>query len=538
MVGRGNLLFDVSLTNAGSPYHNYAPAGYKDADFHALILAGAGGDVTLTGLKSDGPVKMVVLSNFGGTSNNLIIKDQDAGSSPGNRFYTGTSADLTIDEGDLARFVHTDLGGALPGGDAYWVLSEIWSGWQAGNALWAQSDDPGALISGYWHRMAAPASSMPGRGASGGFRMLADAEIQHLLRANEADVLTDTPSRTFTWGNYTGGGTDSQWRQAYMLILNATGSGPLYISGFKAEYADSEFVHKKTIFNLNSIYPVVLLLNHTHSNADNRIRGGQGSSDAEVHFVIPPYSCATILYSPKSGHRKWHILNNPSRLLHQTTGITAGTYSPWPNSQPNLSDWIRCRSIDIQNSSAGDAIFSGLIWDDDPPATTGELNVEPQKVIRNSRNSNGDLVLKHGSGSVTSSQRIYSPRGVDERLRPGEAGILSRNKGQDFWEFSRVDPGNAEQTLTDGATITYDVTGNRVLDWTNPVAGQRGVIRVIQDGTPPRTLTYSRASVAADVDFAGAVAPVLTNAVGAVDVLEWYDDGSKVHLRAFSLDSK
>lgn len=106
----------------------------------------------------------------------------------------------------------------------------------------------------------------------------------------------------------------------------------------------------------------------------------------------------------------------------------------------------------------------------------------------------------------------------------------------------------AEQTLTDAATVIYDVSagrnakvtlgGNRILNITNTVAGQRGVVRIIQDGTPPRTLTYQRGGVAGDVDFAGGVAPTLTNAAAAVDVLEWYDDGAKLHLKAYSLDSK
>jgi hypothetical protein len=106
----------------------------------------------------------------------------------------------------------------------------------------------------------------------------------------------------------------------------------------------------------------------------------------------------------------------------------------------------------------------------------------------------------------------------------------------------------AEHTLTDEATITNNVslgrnakvtiTANRILNFTNTVAGQRGILRVIQDGIGSHTLTFQRATVAADVHYPGGTPPTLTTAGNAVDVLEWYDDGAAIHLRTYSLDSK
>ncbi len=105
--------------------------------------------------------------------------------------------------------------------------------------------------------------------------------------------------------------------------------------------------------------------------------------------------------------------------------------------------------------------------------------------------------------------------------------------------------GAAEVTLTDQATIDYDVSagknavvtlaGNRVLDFTNVLAGQRGVIQVIQSGGS-NTLTYSLESVAGDVDFAGGSAPTLSAGAGDVDLLEWYCTGPKIILKALALD--
>lgn len=80
-------------------------------------------------------------------------------------------------------------------------------------------------------------------------------------------------------------------------------------------------------------------------------------------------------------------------------------------------------------------------------------------------------------------------------------------------------------TLTDGATITPDfgafnnftvtLGGNRTLaNPTNLVAGQSGVIYIVQDGTGSRTLSFG-----GYWKFPGATAPTLTTTASAVDVL-------------------
>jgi citrate lyase gamma subunit len=83
-------------------------------------------------------------------------------------------------------------------------------------------------------------------------------------------------------------------------------------------------------------------------------------------------------------------------------------------------------------------------------------------------------------------------------------------------------------TLTDAATIDVDLSlgnqfqvtlaGNRTLDEpTNIVAGQSGVIRVIQDNTGSRTLAYD-----AIYKFPGGTAPTLTTTADAVDLLAYH----------------
>lgn len=86
----------------------------------------------------------------------------------------------------------------------------------------------------------------------------------------------------------------------------------------------------------------------------------------------------------------------------------------------------------------------------------------------------------------------------------------------------------AEVTLTDAASIAWDMNsgfdfavtlgGNRTMsNPTNKKVGQKGRLRIVQDGTGSRTLSWS-----SDFEFAGGAAPTLSTAASAEDVL-YYD---------------
>jgi len=92
-----------------------------------------------------------------------------------------------------------------------------------------------------------------------------------------------------------------------------------------------------------------------------------------------------------------------------------------------------------------------------------------------------------------------------------------------------------EATLTDGATITWDVGsspvakvtlgGNRTLSApTNGVAGQFISIAVIQDGTGSRTLTWNSA-----YEFTADTAPTLTTTASKADLFVFKYNGTVWH---------
>jgi hypothetical protein len=92
-----------------------------------------------------------------------------------------------------------------------------------------------------------------------------------------------------------------------------------------------------------------------------------------------------------------------------------------------------------------------------------------------------------------------------------------------------------EDTLTDGATITWDVidspvakvtlAGNRTLSapsGTTPIAGQFVSLLIIQDGTGGRTITWNAA-----YEFAADTAPTLTATASLGDLFTFRYNGAK-----------
>ena len=85
--------------------------------------------------------------------------------------------------------------------------------------------------------------------------------------------------------------------------------------------------------------------------------------------------------------------------------------------------------------------------------------------------------------------------------------------------------------MSDGATINWDVNsgnvatvtiaGNRTFAApTNMVVGSL-ILKITQDGTGSRTITWNSA-----FKWSAGVAPVLSTAAGAVDVLSFFTDGT------------
>ena len=87
------------------------------------------------------------------------------------------------------------------------------------------------------------------------------------------------------------------------------------------------------------------------------------------------------------------------------------------------------------------------------------------------------------------------------------------------------------KTLTDGATVAVDfnksqnhvvtLAGNRTLTFSNPQAGSRYLLKITQDATGSRTITWP-----STVKWAGGSAPTLTATAAKTDLIEFLFDGT------------
>ena len=128
--------------------------------------------------------------------------------------------------------------------------------------------------------------------------------------------------------------------------------------------------------------------------------------------------------------------------------------------------------------------------------------------------------------------------------------LVGRRTGGELFQQSGPEAAtiiDAIQALTTGASIGYDlsvalnaeVTLDQVghsLDFSNALPGQRGRIKVSQDGTGARTISTYTVDTGT-VRFPGGIAPVLSVAANAVDYLIWHiDSGGDLYIQTFGLD--
>jgi hypothetical protein len=127
---------------------------------------------------------------------------------------------------------------------------------------------------------------------------------------------------------------------------------------------------------------------------------------------------------------------------------------------------------------------------------------------------------------------VSLPLGADLGASEATAAQFRANTADKYLSTDKVWLAAAIVSLSDGTTIAVDMSagfnfsltlgGNRTLgNPSNTKVGQSGAIVVTQDGTGSRTLSY-----AANWEFAGGSAPVLSTAANAKDVLFYWVQSS------------
>jgi hypothetical protein len=164
---------------------------------------------------------------------------------------------------------------------------------------------------------------------------------------------------------------------------------------------------------------------------------------------------------------------------------------------------------------------------DDYTATTGT------SIVLTSGASLNDVLQVMAFGNFVVADH-YTKAEANALFQPLDADTAKTDVAQTFTKAQR----GAYVTLTDAATVAVDLSlgnhyqvtlgGNRTLGApTNVVAGQSGVIRVVQDGTGSRTLAYNSI-----YKFPGGTAPTLTTAANSVDLLAFHvESASRIAVR-------
>lgn len=241
----------------------------------------------------------------------------------------------------------------------------------------------------------------------------------------------------------------------------------------------------------------------------------QGWSSA--YFRLRGSSSTTIFYSTAS-----------------TNNIGIGTESPNASAILDVSSTEKGFLLPRMSETLRDAILSpatGLMVYN---TTANKLNVY---------NGSSWVELNVGSGSAVNNANVGSGFRL---VKPDDQGIKTLYAGNGITIDSTTNtngititstaPNLTVQTLTDGSTITWDVSQGvnaqvtlggtgRTLSISNAVAGQTYTIRVIQDGTGSRTIT----TWPTNTKWPGGIGPALSTGAGKYDIVVFYFDGTNFY---------
>ena len=194
----------------------------------------------------------------------------------------------------------------------------------------------------------------------------------------------------------------------------------------------------------------------------------------------------------------------------------------FPATRSDINNALSAINSTHSGSSRPSGAVSGTIWLDTTSATSPTLK------YYDGADDISLATIDHSANTVNWLDSTVSITGLATSasgtvLTLSDSNILFAKKGY-----------FAEQTLTDGATIDWNLStqqvakvtlaGNRTLNApTNQQAGAFYSLAIIQDGTGSRTLTFNSA-----YKFTGATAPTLTTTASAKDIIIFKSDGTNL----------
>jgi hypothetical protein len=251
------------------------------------------------------------------------------------------------------------------------------------------------------------------------------------------------------------------------------------------------------------------------SNGKNQVLKLIGTIAGAVNVVIP------------DGIEKTYIVNNATTGAHSVTFKTS--------SGSGVTFGATDKSTKILFTDGTNVIDTGTVSLTGVQTLTNKTLTAPILDEINDSNGNEEIIFTTTASAVneitianaaTGNRPNISVTGDDTNI-----GLSVSTKGTGLILFNDG-AYNADATLTDGATITWDVGsspvakvtlgGNRTLSApTNSASGQFISLTVIQDATGSRVLTWNSA-----YEFTGDVAPTLTTTASKADVFVFKYNGT------------
>jgi hypothetical protein len=251
------------------------------------------------------------------------------------------------------------------------------------------------------------------------------------------------------------------------------------------------------------------------SNGKNQVLKLIGTIAGAVNVVIP------------DGIEKTYIVNNATTGAHSVTFKTS--------SGLGVTFGATDKSTKILFTDGTNVIDTGTVSLTGVQTLTNKTLTAPILDEINDSNGNEEIIFTTTASAVneitianaaTGNRPNISVTGDDTNI-----GLSVSTKGTGLILFNDG-AYNADATLTDGATITWDVGsspvakvtlgGNRTLSApTNSASGQFISLAVIQDGTGSRVLTWNSA-----YEFTGDVAPTLTTTASKADIFVFKYNGT------------
>lgn len=178
-------------------------------------------------------------------------------------------------------------------------------------------------------------------------------------------------------------------------------------------------------------------------------------------------------------------------------------------------------------------------WTDNQVLTATALNAEFNNIVND---YNGGITNANISASAAIAySKLSLTSGIVNADISGSAAIAASKISGTGMTLSSTDTVTGAKTFaktvqtvtvaTDGATVTFDLSlgnihtvtlgGNRTLALSNGSTGQVFIIRLVQDGTGSRTVTWF-----STIKWPGAVTPTLTTTASKTDVFGFVTTGS------------